>query len=219
MKKINALVLSLALFSTLSSAQTGGSYTMTKSVIAGGGGQASGGSYTMTSTIGQSIAGNATTGGNYRLLPGFWSPDSLNKTPFDFDGDGKSDVGIFRPSDGSWWINRSTAGIFVAAFGRTGDRPTPADYTGDGSTDVAVWRPSDGNWYVLRSENSSYFALPFGQTGDIPVAADYDGDGTAEVGVFRPGNNVWYVNRNRSGLLIQQFGANGDVPVPKGYSP
>ena len=148
-----------------------------------------------------------------------WGTNGDLPVPADFDGDGKSDVGIFRPSDGSWWINRSTAGIFVAAFGRTGDRPTPADYTGDGSTDVAVWRPSDGNWYVLRSENSSYFALPFGQTGDIPVAADYDGDGTAEVGVFRPGNNVWYVNRNRSGLLIQQFGANGDVPVPKGYSP
>ena len=29
------------------------------------------------------------------------------KAPFDFDGDGKTDVGIFRPAAGEWWYSRS----------------------------------------------------------------------------------------------------------------
>ncbi|HVE59696.1 MAG TPA: FG-GAP-like repeat-containing protein, partial [Pyrinomonadaceae bacterium] len=68
---------------------------------------------------------------------------SANKSPFDFDGDGKTDIGIFRPSVGEWWINRSSSGQTVAAqFGSSTDQPTPADFTGDGKADIAFWRPS-----------------------------------------------------------------------------
>ena len=137
----------------------------------------------------------------------------------DYDGDGRNDVGIFRPSDGSWWINRSTAGVFVTAFGVGTDKPVPADYTGDGKTDIAVWRPGNGSWYVLRSEDSSFFALPFGATGDVPAAADYDGDGKADFGIFRPDGANWFIQRSTSGVLIQQFGLAGDIPAPASFVP
>ncbi|HEX6125768.1 MAG TPA: hypothetical protein VFZ23_10400, partial [Pyrinomonadaceae bacterium] len=53
------------------------------------------------------------------------------EAPFDFDGDGKTDIGIFRPSVGEWWINRSGNGSTVAfQFGASTDRIVPADYTG-----------------------------------------------------------------------------------------
>jgi hypothetical protein len=29
--------------------------------------------------------------------------------------------------------------------------------------DIAVWRPATGSWYILRSEDSSFFAIPFGR--------------------------------------------------------
>ncbi len=137
----------------------------------------------------------------------------------DYDGDGKSDIGIFRPSDGSWWLNRSTAGVFVTSFGVGTDKPVPADYTEDGKTDIAVWRPGNGTWYVLRSEDSSFFAVPFGANGDTPAAADYDGDGKADFGVFRPDGANWFIQRSTAGILIQQFGANGDVPTPASFLP
>lgn len=137
----------------------------------------------------------------------------------DYDGDGKSDVAIFRPADGSWWLNRSTAGVVATVFGVGSDKPVPADYTGDGKYDIAIWRPGNGTWYVLRSEDSSFFALPFGANGDIPAAADFDGDGKADFAVFRPSGANWFIQRSTSGILIQQFGSTGDLPTQASFVP
>ncbi len=133
----------------------------------------------------------------------------------DFDGDGESDLAVYRPPTGTWYVLRSSdSAIRILQFGTSGDIPVPADYSGDGKTDIAVFRPSTGTWYILRSEDDSFFALVWGVNGDIPVAADYDGDGKADVAVFRPDGANWYVNRSLDGILIQQFGASGDQPVP-----
>jgi len=137
---------------------------------------------------------------------------------FDFDGDGKTDVGIFRPSAGEWWINKSSTGQTSAAqFGSGTDKFVSGDFTGDGKADIAVFRPSNGNWYILRSEDGSFFSFPFGTNGDIPVPADFDGDGKADPAVFRPSAGTWYINRSTGGTAIGQFGQNGDVPVVADY--
>ena len=139
---------------------------------------------------------------------------AFSKSPFDFDSDGKTDISIFRPAPGEWWINRSSNGGNTAfQFGNSADKLVPADFTGDGKTDVAVFRPSNGNWFVLRSEDNSFYSFPFGTLGDIPVAADFDGDAKADAGVFRPSNQTWFINKSAGGTLIQQFGIAGDVPV------
>jgi cytochrome c peroxidase len=141
-----------------------------------------------------------------------------NAAPFDFDGDSKTDIAIFRPSGGEWWVNRSGNGsTFVAQFGASTDKIVPADYTGDGKADIAVWRPSDGNWFVLRSEDFSFYAFPFGTTGDIPAPADYDADGKADAAVFRPSNGVWFIFGSSGPTRIEQFGSPGDVPVAADY--
>ncbi|HEV8593350.1 MAG TPA: VCBS repeat-containing protein, partial [Pyrinomonadaceae bacterium] len=143
------------------------------------------------------------------------------KPPFDFDGDGKTDVGIYRPNGANgaeWWINRSaTDTLFATQFGAPTDKVVSVDFTGDGKADVAFWRPSTGFWYVLRSEDLSYFAVPFGSNGDIPVPADYDGDGKADRAVFRPSNTTWYIDQSGGGTRIESFGSAGDKPVPADY--
>ncbi len=141
--------------------------------------------------------------------------------PFDFDGDGKTDIGIFRPvgAASEWWINRSSTGVtFALQFGSSTDRITPADYTGDGKADIAFFRPSSGEWYVLRSEDFSFFALPFGTNGDVPVPADYDADGKADFAVMRPSTSTWYISQSSgTPTRIEQFGVSGDVPVVSDY--
>ena len=131
---------------------------------------------------------------------------------FDFDGDGKSDLSVFRPASATWYLQRSQTGLTSIPFGISTDKIVPADYDGDGKTDVAVFR--NGTWYLLRSQ-LGLTVFQFGQAGDIPVPADYDGDGRADYAVFRGG--VWYIQRSTLGFTVLQFGVPTDKPVPADY--
>jgi uncharacterized delta-60 repeat protein len=137
----------------------------------------------------------------------------------DYDGDGRADISIYHVAAGEWWLNRTTAGLIVYQFGNSTDKQVPGDYTGDGKTDVAFWRPASGEWFVIRSEDTSYFSAPFGADGDIPAPGDYDGDGKSDVTVFRPSSGNWFVNRSSGGTTAQQFGQNGDRPLPNAFVP
>lgn len=186
---------------------------------------------------------SATAEGNYTITPSraryTFNPLNLNFTNlstnqtanfttnnltrpalFDFDGDRKTDISIFRPGPAEWWYLRSSDNSNRAIqFGSSTDKIVPADFTGDGLTDIAFWRPSSGFWYVLRSEDNSFYAFPFGASGDIPAAGDYDGDGRADAAVFRPTNSVWYLQQTTNGIAIVPFGIAGDIPVPSAYLP
>ncbi|HEX8738306.1 MAG TPA: FG-GAP-like repeat-containing protein [Pyrinomonadaceae bacterium] len=146
----------------------------------------------------------------------------LNNAPsnpplFDFDGDGRSDLSVFRPSTGFWYVINSQNNSFSGVqFGASGDLTAPADYDGDGKTDFAVFRPSDGTWYIMQS-TAGFRAAQFGANGDIPVPGDFDGDGKANLAVFRPSTGSWYIAR-ATGTPNQNFdsvpfGANGDKPI------
>jgi hypothetical protein len=152
---------------------------------------------------------------------GAFETQSSRSSPFDFDGDGKTDIGIFRPAGAAseWWVNRSSTGVtFALQFGSSTDKIVPADFTGDGKTDIAFWKPTDGNWYVLRSEDFSFFAFPFGTNGDVPVPADYDADGKADAAVFRPSTATWFISQSGGApTRILQFGINGDQTVVADY--
>lgn len=142
---------------------------------------------------------------------------AMQRTPFDFDGDGLSDLSIFRPSNGEWWNLLSSGGNAAAQFGVSTDKLAAGDWTGDGLTDIAFWRESIGTWFVLRSDDSSFYSFPFGNAGDVPASADYDGDGLTDAAVFRPSTSTWYVRKSTGGTAITHFGALGDKPVAADY--
>lgn len=144
--------------------------------------------------------------------------DNFGKARADFDGDGKTDLSVFRPSEGNWYLDRSTQGFTAVGFGLSSDIPTPGDFDGDTKADVAVWRPSDGNWYRLNSSNGQFTVIHFGSSGDIPQSGDFDGDGKDDLAVFRPSNGIWFVLNSSNGqVTVLNFGLTGDQPVANDY--
>jgi uncharacterized delta-60 repeat protein len=155
-------------------------------------------------------------------------PVAPRLTNFDFDGDGRADISVFRPSDRTWYFNQSTNGLSATQFGLSTDKITPADYDGDGRTDIAVWRettPTHAYFYILESKTNTFRFEQFGTTGDIPVSADFDGDGKADVAVYRNGASAgaqsffFYRPSGTPGVDFRAiyWGAAGNKPVVGDY--
>lgn len=157
--------------------------------------------------------------GGRRMFAAFDPPVISGRNAIaDFDGDGKTDVSVYRPSDGNWYINNSGGGNRNQQLGQSGDRAVPGDYDGDRKADIAVFRAAEGNWYIIQSSDSSTAVRNWGASGDVPVAGDYDGDGKTDTAVFRPTEGNWYIRNSSDGSTrVQNWGISGDKLVPGDY--
>jgi hypothetical protein len=134
----------------------------------------------------------------------------------DFDGDGQTDLSVFRPSNGAWFVLNSGSNTFSATlFGQNGDIPVDGDFDGDSRADHAVFRPGTGEWFILRSSNGTLQGAQFGQNGDRPIPGDYDKDGKTDIAVFRPSTGEWFHLKSSTGAFEgAQWGQAGDIAMP-----
>lgn len=144
-------------------------------------------------------------------------PPSAAEVDFDFDGDGKADIGRWNSNGTDFRIRNSSNGSTSAySMGTSGAVASPGDFDGDGMTDAAVF--ASGTWTIRNSSTGQTQSVSFGTAGDKVVVGDHDGDGASDLAVYRSSNNTWYVKQSSTGNTVSTaFGTSGDIAVPADY--
>lgn len=138
--------------------------------------------------------------------------------PADYDGDGRTDVAIYRRTEGIWYIVRSSDGQTQAQqFGSApNDIGMVGDFDKDGKNDLTVLRgTADGvAWFSLRSSSNTLqtviwggAATPASDTVFPTTPIDIDGDGINDQMVSRDSNGstttggtiTYYIRRSSDG--------------------
>jgi gingipain R len=126
----------------------------------------------------------------------------------DYDGDGTSDLAIFRGNSGLWAVKNITR----VYFGSPPDIPVSGDYYGDGTSEIGIYRNSSGLWAIHEN-----FRVCLNTPMDTPVARDYNGDGTCQIGIFRRENGFWSIRDEDEDDPEFYFGGPADTAVPGDY--
>ncbi|QDU61409.1 hypothetical protein Pan216_22650 [Planctomycetes bacterium Pan216] len=141
----------------------------------------------------------------------------------DWDGNGRSDIGIHRSSTATWSFDMDGDFAFGPAdlnlvYGNPGDTPVVTAVGAEQFAQIGVVRGA--TWFLNQSSSVSAFdpanfRTPFvyGVGTDSFFMGDWNGDFVSEIGIFRP--SVFSLNVNGDTVSSTDFplGTDGDLPL------
>ena len=157
----------------------------------------------------------------------------ITTTPYDEDGDGRTDINVFRQSDNTVYslfsVNNTVYGNRYGSG--SGDNyfsnNHSSDFDGDGRADLLIIKVNQTNgdlfWSILQTATNTVRTVQWGNAlqtnGETLPIADYDGDGKQDIAVFRRANGFWYIidSSTNTARVVQNFGAVGDFPSVGDY--
>lgn len=158
----------------------------------------------------------------------------------DFDGDGRSDIGVFDPATGRWHLYGRVMGYNTTQWGHINAVPVSGDFDGNGRCDFGYYSPAGGIWHIYlnpdqhgswnaslspafrviphfkilaRYDPTRDYFVHFGYPGTIPVTGDFDGDDVTDIGCYYPPLGIWHIDKSAEGHFETTFGYAGTIPV------
>ncbi|HXU46424.1 MAG TPA: PQQ-dependent sugar dehydrogenase [Thermoanaerobaculia bacterium] len=151
-------------------------------------------------------------------------PDDALAVAGDWDGDGRTGVGIYVRSAGRFLL-QNVAGVtpnlsLPLGPANTEWIPIAGDWDGDGRDGLALYDRATGLFHVKERAAAGAFdrTLRYGPLGRnwIPLAGDWDGDGRDGIGLYDPATGVFRLRQTASAgpaQLTFRFGALHRIPV------
>ena len=141
----------------------------------------------------------------------------------DFNDDGRDDVAVRNPSNGSWRVlSSSSNGFTPLKFGSwdpavSWSNVRAGDFNGDDRTDL-VGQRADGTWFVSTSGASGFTTSGWTvlSIGQFATVGDFNADGFDDVAVRNPANGAWrLLSSDGASFTSSRF---GEWPSAKAWS-
>ncbi|MFF1902330.1 right-handed parallel beta-helix repeat-containing protein [Kitasatospora sp. NPDC058218] len=129
-----------------------------------------------------------------------------------WDGVGADQLGVYRPSTGTFALRHDDGSATAVAFGEQGDLPVPGPWDGNGHAQLAIYRPSTGT-FAVRHDDGSVTTARFGEPGDRPLVGDWDGVGHLQLGIHRASGSTFALRHDDGSVSAAAYGAQGDLPL------
>ena len=130
-------------------------------------------------------------------------------TPFDFDGDGRTDIRVLRAADyGFYTLNSKSNSVSFNSFaGSSTLNSASDDYDGDGRGDFVTFFTAGTSriWRILQTGSNTVREVHWGLTTDQIIPADYDGDGKTDIAVRRGSEGIWYILQSTTNQMRAEY--------------
>lgn len=155
-----------------------------------------------------------------------------------FEQGAGTNIGIFRPSTGAWYLMTGGGVWEKGPLGGTGYLPVLGDWNGSGISQLGAYDSSRKKWQLDTNDNGiwdncgkdtcyDFMVARNTKNDETPLIGSWDGGAKDSVGVFRfiandgAPEGYWYFDRNGNGkfdgcntdLCLGPFGTTGDIPV------